>query len=211
MAASGSQEKKEKLLNDGDDEGQFIPGTEGQENSSFGPETVISVDDEAPAATFAIAPIAPAAILPAASAATTQDVIIPINPFQPMMEGMPPSPNERPHVGYAVEGRAASICRKPTCSNVAVYRCSNCNHNYCGVHCRIAGAGHGRPNGGRNSVRKCVDCIRSSDVEQRQRASRNRGMARCCVRRLIVRLLIFFILIILASVYSSSSGSSSAV
>jgi len=208
--ASGAQEK---LLDD-DNEGQCIPGEEGNCNdmSLESGAVVVAVDDEAPAATFAIAPIDPAIIIPAAAPSTTHDAIIPINPFHGQtMEGAPPSPHVRPHVGYAVEGRAATICRIPRCGNVSVHRCSNCHRNFCGVHCRIViRPGHARPNGGRNSVRKCVECTRH-EVAQRQRAARNRGMSQCCVRRLIVRLLIFFILIILASVYSSSSGSSSAV
>merc|ERR1719295_148118 len=198
--ASGAQEK---LLDD--EEGQCIPGAEGGDMSPEA-DVVILVADEDPEATFSNAPVAPAAIIPAAPANPTNDAIIPINPFLPM-EGAMPVQSVQQHVAYGSEGRSPSICRIPSCRNAALYQCSICHLNYCGPHCRIVIAAG---NGQRNNLRKCVGCIRS-EVQQRQRAARNRGMAQCCVRRLVIRLLIFFILIILASVYSSSGSTSSSV
>jgi len=198
--ASGAQEK---LLDE--QEGQCYPGAEGDEKSPEA-DVVIAVADEDPDASYSVAPIAPAAVIPAATAHPTNQAIIPINPFQPM-EGAVPVRVVQPHVGYGSEGRSAAVCRSASCRNVALYQCSHCRLHFCGTHCRTvmeAGRGH------RSNRRKCVECIRS-EVQQRQRVARNRGMAHCCVRRLVIRLLIFFILIILATVYSSSNPPSSSV
>lgn len=186
-----------------------MPGIEGDENRSPEPQQVVIaiVDDEPPAVTFSAAPAAPAAIIPAAVAPGTHAAmdIIPINPFH-SMEGAPDAPIVRPHIAHGLEGRAGSICRLSSCSNVSIYRCGQCHRNFCGHHCRIVVA----PQRPRENMRKCVECTRR-EVEHRQRTLRRGGMAQCCVRRLIVRLLVFFILIILASIYSSSGSSASAV
>merc|ERR1712032_1742415 len=108
IMASAGNENLEKLLNVDDEEGQFVPGADGDDvNVEFPEPIAIAVDDarfESPAAA------APAAIIPAAVAQGTHDAVIPINPFV-SMEGAPSSPNPPVHIVHAVEGRAASICR----------------------------------------------------------------------------------------------------
>eukprot|EP01084_Bolivina_argentea_P172689 299120_1 len=104
------------------------------------------------------------------------------------------------------EGQAPLICNIMNCDELSVHQCCICHGNICNNHCRIISLQQQQP-----IQYRCIYCVQNNQLNlliQPQRNINNRGIARCCVRRLIIRLLLFFILIIIASIYSSSSHSS---
>ena len=162
-----SNEAEEKLLDD--------EGCSGEMDESLVHVQVVT-DDIAPAAVAPpapVAPIAPALVIPTTAMSINVE------------EGA--APIQIVSVEANHEGRAVSMCGFANCAQQSVYSCAVCLREICNVHGRILYSV-----GAARSERRCVNCL-SSEMQRRRTA--NRGMARCCVRRLIIRMMIFFILV----------------